>query len=110
MPVGHSFKDLLDSREHGGGWEYGEVGTAQRHTAKETLPGEDDSIGFVWEGPSPSCWIGSPGVMTGLSQEVNDERQRQRKTHLFAFCLQQLLFRFVTTESWFVVLKGRFLV
>lgn len=79
LPVGHCFKDLLDSREHRGGWGNGEVETAQRHTAKETLPGEGESIGFVWEGPNPSCWAGSPGVMTGLSQEGNDERQRQRK-------------------------------
>lgn len=32
--------------------------------------GEDESMGFVWEGPSPSCWSGFPGVLTGLSQEV----------------------------------------
>lgn len=85
---------MLDSREQRGGWGYGEVGTAQRHTAKETLPPEDESLVFVWEGPSPSCWAGSPGIMTGLSQEVNDKRQRQRKRHLFAFCLQLVLFRF----------------
>lgn len=79
LPVGHWFKDLLESRGHRGGWGYEEVETAQRHTAKETLLGEDESIGFVWEGPNPSCWAGSPGVMTGLSQEANDKRQLQRK-------------------------------
>lgn len=46
--------------------------------------------------------------MTGLSQEANDERQHQRKRRLFAFCLQLVLFRFVTSENWFVVLEGQF--
>lgn len=93
---------MLDSRAYSSGW-----GTAQRHTAKETLPREDESLGYVWEGPNPSCWAGSPGVVTGLSQEVNDERQRQRKRRLLAFCLQLMLF-FVTSENWFSVLEGQF--
>lgn len=30
------------------------------------------------------------------------------KDVLFAFCLQQLLFRFVMSENWLVVLEGQF--